>query len=64
MTGSLLNIGTAVLTKTTETIQQALATVPVTAVGQWAREKLGLTIPAQQSLVLRQNKNCIKMPIT
>jgi len=27
-------------------------------VGKWVREKLGPTIPAQQSLLLRQNKNC------
>lgn len=64
MTGSLLNIGTAVLTKTTETIQQALATVPVAAVGKWVREKLGPTIPAQQSLLLRQNKNCTNIEAT
>jgi len=64
MTGSLLNIGTAVLTKTTETIQQALAAVPVAAVGRWVQEKLGLTIPSQQSLALRQNKNCIQLPAT
>jgi hypothetical protein len=64
MTGSLLNIGTAVLTKTSETVQQALTATPVAAVGQWVREKLGLTIPAQQSLLLRQNKNCAKTPTT
>jgi len=64
MTASLLNIGTAVLTKTTETIQQALAMVPVAAVGEWVREKLGTTIAAQQSMFFRQNKNCINIPPT
>jgi hypothetical protein len=58
MTGSLLNIGAAVLDKTAETVQAAMAAVPVAAVGQWVRERLGLTIPAQQALLLQQNKNC------
>ena len=58
MTGSLLNIGAAVLQKTSDTIKQALATVPVAAVGTWIRENLGLTIPAQQALAFQGNKNC------
>jgi hypothetical protein len=62
MTGSLLNIGAAVLEKTTTTIQTAMTTVPVGAVGQWVRDKLGLTIPAQQALALRRNKNGPKQP--
>jgi hypothetical protein len=53
MTGSLLNIGAAVLHKTSNTIREALAAVPVAAVGTWIREKLGLTIPAQQALAFR-----------
>jgi len=60
MTGSLLNIGAAVLQKTSETIHKALATVPVAAVGTWIRENLGLTIPAQQALAFQRNKNCPK----
>jgi hypothetical protein len=57
MTGSLLNIGAAVLEKTTTTMQTAMAAVPVAAVRQWVCDKLGLTIPAQQALALRGNKN-------
>jgi hypothetical protein len=60
MTGSLLNIGAAVLRKTSDTIQKALAAVPVTAVGEWIRDHLGLTIPAQQALAFQGNKNCPK----
>ena len=58
MTGSLLNIGAAVAQKTSGTIQQAFATVPVAAVGKWVRENLGLTIPAQQAIAFQGNKNC------
>ena len=58
MTGSLLNIGAAVLRKTSDTIQKALAAVPVPAVGTWIRDNLGLTIPAQQALAFQRNKNC------
>ncbi len=57
MTGSLLSIGAAVLKKSTSVIQAAMATVPVGAVGQWVRDKLGLTIPAQQALAFQQDKN-------
>lgn len=57
MTGSLLNIGATVLRKTSDTIQKALAAVPVAAVGQWIRDNLGLTIPAQQALVFQRNTN-------
>ncbi len=60
MTGSLLNIGAAVLRKTSATIQNALASVPVAAVGKWIRENLGLTIPAQQALAFQWNKNSPK----
>ena len=60
MTGSLLNIGAAVLRKTSATIQKALAAVPVAAVGKWIRENLGLTIPAQQAIAFQWNKNCPK----
>jgi hypothetical protein len=60
MTGSLLNIGAAVLRKTSETIREALAAVPVAAVGKWTRDSLGLTIPAQQALAFQWNKNCPK----
>jgi hypothetical protein len=38
MSGSLLNLGAAVMRKTSETIKQALAAVPVAAVGQWVRD--------------------------
>jgi hypothetical protein len=58
MTGSLLNLGAAVMRKTSETIKQALAAVPVAAVGQWVRENLGLTVPAQQALAFQGNKKC------
>ena len=34
--------------------------MPVAAVGNWIRENLGLTIPAQQALAFRWNKNCPK----
>ena len=57
MTGSLLNIGAAVVRKTSATIQNALASVPVAAVGKWIREHLGLTIPAQQAIAFQWNKN-------
>jgi hypothetical protein len=57
MTGSLLNIGAAVLRKTSATIQNALASVPVAAVGKWIREHLGLTIPAQQAIAFQGYKN-------
>jgi hypothetical protein len=60
MTGSLLNIGAAVLHKTSDNIQQALSAVPVAAVGTWIRENLGLTIPAQQAFAFQRNKNCPK----
>jgi hypothetical protein len=62
MTGSLLNIGAAVLGKTASTVQAAMAAVPVEAVGRWVRKKLGLTIPAQQAILLQRNKNCPKTP--
>jgi len=62
MTGALLNIGAVVLKKTTTTIQKAMAAVPVAAVGQWVRDKLGLTVPAQQALALRRNTNGPKTP--
>jgi hypothetical protein len=57
MTGSLLNIGAAVLRKTSATIRRAMASVPVAAVGKWTRENLGLTVSAQQALAFRWNKN-------
>ncbi len=60
MTGSLLNIGAAVSRKTSDTVRRALASVPVAAVGRWIRESLGLTIPAQQALAFRWNKNSPK----
>lgn len=60
MTGSLLNIGAAVSRKTADTIRRALASVSVAAVGTWIRENLGLTIPAQQALAFRWNKNSPK----
>ena len=60
MTGSLLNIGAAVLKKTSDTIQKALQTVPVAAVGNWIHDHLGLTIPAQQAFAFQGNKNCPK----
>jgi hypothetical protein len=60
MTGSLLNIGAAVLRKTSDTIHSALASVSVAAVGRWIHEHLGLTIPAQQALAFRWNKNSPK----
>lgn len=56
MTGALLNIGATLLDKTPASIQQALAAVPVQQVTHWLREKLGLSIPAQQAFVLRGNK--------
>ncbi len=62
MTGSLLNIGAAVFDKTVRAIQTAMAVVPVEAVGRWVRENLGLTVPAQQALLLQRNKNCPKTP--
>lgn len=62
MTGSLLNIGAAVLQKTSTSIQTAMTTVPVAAVAEWVRHKLGLTIPAQQALALRRNKNDLTTP--
>jgi hypothetical protein len=60
MTGSLLNIGAAAFRKTSDTIQKALGAVPVAVVGQWVRDNLGLTIPAQQALALHGNKYCPK----
>jgi hypothetical protein len=60
MTGSLLNIGAAASRKASDTIQKALAAVPVAAVVQWVRDNLGLTIPAQQALALQRNKYCPK----
>ena len=63
MTGSLLSIGAAVLKKSATVIQAAMAAVPVAAVGQWVRDNLGLTIPAQQALAFQQNKNGPKNPI-
>jgi hypothetical protein len=62
MTGSLLNIGAAVLSKTASTIHAAMGAVPVAAVGCWVREKLGLTIPAQQAVLRQRNNNCPKTP--
>jgi hypothetical protein len=60
MTGALLNIGATLLEKTPAMIQKALATVRVNDVTQWLRDKLGLTIPARQALVLRANKNVLQ----
>jgi hypothetical protein len=63
MTGSLLNIGAAVSRKSSDMIQRALASVSVAAVGKWIRQNLGLTIPAQQALAFRRNKNSPKHQI-
>lgn len=60
MTGSLLNIGAAVLRKTSDSIRQGLAAAPVASVGKWIRENLGLTIPAQQALAFQRNNTCPK----
>ncbi len=57
MTGARFNIGATLLEKTPEVLKEALATVRVDHVTQWIRDKLGMTIPAQQALALRQNKN-------
>jgi hypothetical protein len=57
MTASLLSIGAAVLKKSATVIQTAMATMPVVAVGQWVRDKLGLTIPAQQAFAFQRNKH-------
>ncbi len=62
MTGSLLNIGAAVMGKTTTTIQAAMAAVPVDAVARWVRERLGVTVPAQQARLLQRNTNCPNPP--
>jgi len=62
MTASLLSIGAAVLKKSATVIQTAMATVPVVAVGQWVRDKLGLTIPAQQAFAFQRNTNGPKHP--
>ena len=62
MTGSLLNSGAAVRGKTARTVQAAMAAVPVAAVGRWVREKLGLTIPAHQAILLQRNKKCPTTP--
>jgi hypothetical protein len=62
MTGSLLSIGAAVLEKSATTIQAAMAAVPVAAVGQWVRDKLGLTIPAQQAFAFQRNKTRLQNP--
>ena len=56
MTGSPLSIGAAVLEKSATAIQTAMATVPVAAIGQWVRDNLGLTIPAQQAFAFQRNK--------
>lgn len=56
MTGALLNIGATLLNKTPAVIQQALAAVPVKQVNEWVRDKLGLTIQAQQAFALRRHK--------
>lgn len=60
MTGSLLTLGAAVLEKSPAVVQAAMVTVPVAAVGQWVREKLGLTMPAQHALAFPRNKNSLK----
>lgn len=64
MTGALLNIGATLLEKTPAVINKALATVRVDHVTQWLRDKLGMTIPAQQALALRQNKNVPQIQTT
>ena len=63
MTGSLLNVGAAVLRKSSETIRRALSCVSVATVKKWIRDHLGLTIPSQQALAFRRNKNCPKYQI-
>jgi hypothetical protein len=45
-------------------VAAAMAGVPVRAVGEWVREMLGLTIPAQQALAFPRNKNALKEPLT
>lgn len=62
MTGSLLSIGAAVFKNSTAAVEAAMAAVPVAAVRKWVRDKLGLTIPAQQALAFQQNKNVLKTP--
>ena len=64
MTGALLNIGATLLEKTPAVINKALATVRVDHVTQWLVDKLGMTIPAQQALALRQNKNVPQIQTT
>ena len=52
MTASLLNIGVVVLKKSPETIEQALAAVPVKAVNEWVRSNLGQTVASRRKLAL------------
>lgn len=53
MTASLLNIGAQVLPKTPALIQQALESIPVKAVTEWVRNKLGQTVAAKQKLAFK-----------
>jgi hypothetical protein len=61
MTASLLDIGTAVMNTTAETIKTAMASVSVGAVGKWVIANLGVTIPAQQAMAFQQNKTSTKL---
>ena len=53
MTASLLNIGAIVLTRSPETVQQALAAVPVKTVNDWVRNNLGQTVASRRMLALQ-----------
>jgi hypothetical protein len=53
MTASLLNIGAIVLTRSPETVQRALAAIPVKAVNDWVRDHLGQTVASRRKLALQ-----------
>ncbi len=57
MTAMLLSIGAIVCPKTVDTVAQALASVKTVEVGQWLRERLGVTIQAQRKIAFTEEQN-------
>lgn len=56
MTSSLLNIGAAVCGKSLDVVQQALSTIPVSAVTEWTKNNLGPTVASMHRRLLTHNE--------
>lgn len=62
MTAMLLSFGAIVSQKTHEVIEAALTSVSTSAVNEWCRKFLGVTLQSQRHFALGRNKNRINIP--